>query len=75
MERTPQKELTGMLFKSDRNPKIDYSGGATIDGQEYWISGWVKESKKDGTKYLSLSFTAKEARQAALAEPSGEIPF
>jgi hypothetical protein len=36
-----------------------YSGSATVNGREYWLSGWKKKSKS-GTPFLSLSFKAKD---------------
>ena len=45
----------GVLFKNDKgnNPKRpDYRGSANWNGAEFNISGWVKESKKDGSKFL-----------------------
>ena len=58
--------LTGVLFKnrelkSERSPL--YSGSCEIDGTEYWISSWVKTSKK-GSPFMSLSFTAKEEQKS-----------
>jgi uncharacterized protein (DUF736 family) len=56
-------ELRGSTFKNDRKEKEthpDYTGTCQIDGKEYYISTWVKESKS-GKKYFSHSFKAKEA--------------
>jgi hypothetical protein len=56
------QENRGFLFKSDRKSKStdrDYSGSITLDGREYWLSGWIKKSKA-GASYLSLSLKAKE---------------
>jgi hypothetical protein len=54
----------GVLF-SERDKKTkdedrDYSGSINIEGNEYWLSGWVKTSKK-GTKFLSLSVKSKDS--------------
>ncbi len=57
-----QRDNSGSLFKNDKKaePKHpDYKGDAMIDGQEMWLSAWLKD-KKDGTKFMSLSFTPKE---------------
>ena len=53
----------GSLFKnkdrkSDKHP--EYNGSINIQGVEYWLSAWVKESKKDGSKYFSLAVKQKE---------------
>lgn len=48
--------------KPGANPKWpDYKGKATIEGDDYWISGW----KKDGGKWLSLVFTKKDKPKPA----------
>jgi hypothetical protein len=56
------KPNSGSLFKntdkkSEKSP--DYSGDGNIFGVAARIYGRVKE-KKDGSKYLSLSFVKKE---------------
>ena len=56
--------MRGVLFKNDKagNPKRpDYRGTAVIDNVDLNVSGWIKESKKDGSKFMSLSFEAKKA--------------
>jgi len=63
MSFTP-KEMTGSLWKNDdktedRHPNA--KGTALIDGVEYWVSAWTKETQ-DGKKWQSLSFKRKEKR-------------
>jgi len=67
----------------DRHP--DIKGKATIDGVDYWVSGWLKEN--DRGKWYSLSFQPKDApveqrqqpqRQPAqrpAADLNDDIPF
>jgi hypothetical protein len=53
----------GSLFKNDRKEQdthADYNGSINIEGNEYWINAWVKESKKDGKKFFSLSVKPKD---------------
>ena len=53
----------GALFNCRADKKSDddrdYSGTINIEGREYWLSGWLKVSKK-GTKFVSLAVKAKE---------------
>ena len=52
----------GSLFKNDKKTEDrhpDMSGSINIDGTEYWISGWKKQSKA-GTGFISLSVRPKE---------------
>jgi uncharacterized protein (DUF736 family) len=55
-------ENRGVLYRngnktSDNHP--DYSGSVNVDGADFWLSGWIKESKKDGKKFFSLSVKPK----------------
>ena len=56
-----QKDNSGILFRnrkkeSDKQP--DARGSATIDGKEYWLSGWTKQGDKG--KFVSLAFSPKD---------------
>ena len=72
----------GVLFreqdkKSDKHP--DMTGEINVDGVEFRLAGWTKESK-NGRRFLSLAVTPKQeqpaAPQAAPTEDfSDEIPF
>jgi hypothetical protein len=56
----------GTISKNDKKtePKHkDYSGSAVIDGQEYWISGWIKDGRNG--KFLSLAFDLKDKNKAS----------
>ena len=58
------KDMTGTLGKNDRKTKEthpDISGSCVVDGTNYWISGWVKESARG--KFYSLSFKQKDVVQ------------
>ena len=82
------RENSGNLFKNDKKTTenhSDYRGDGLINGKQVWISAWVKEGAKG--KYMSLSFTDKEAVQQqgiaqakVVVEPFpnddlGDIPF
>ncbi len=53
----------GALFRNDRKEQethSDYNGTINIEGREFWLNAWLKESK-GGKKYFSLSVKPKEA--------------
>jgi hypothetical protein len=63
-----KREGSGSLFKNDRKEQPnhpDYKGDILIDGQEYWLSAWIKEGKSG--KFMSLAAKPKEARQEQAA--------
>ena len=78
-----KKDNSGVLFKSDKTDNErapHYKGSIMVNGIDYWISAWLKESK-DGKKYMSLSVVPKDTRQsaqkanAAPADVDSDIPF
>lgn len=67
---------TGALFvnKKKTNPKhSDRNGTLNVDGKEYWINGWLKESKA-GEKYLSLSISPKDEQKQTQNESEDDSP-
>ena len=75
----------GVLLKNDtENPKApQYKGSINVNGQEMWLSAWVKQSQS-GKNFMSLSVQPKEQQQpqqqqqqAPQQQQSGqeEIPF
>ena len=71
----------GVLFKNDRKDTDnhpDYKGSININGEEFWLSSWLKEGKTG--KYMSLSVTPKNAQPvaqpvAAHAAAEEDVPF
>lgn len=55
----------GVLFINDRKEKDshpDRKGSINVDGKEYWMSGWDKQTSKGDT--ISLSLQPKEQRSS-----------
>lgn len=65
--------LKGVLFKNDKQgneKRPDYRGSCVIDNVDFNVSGWIKESKKSGDKYMSLKFEKKgEGRLSRTGQP------
>jgi hypothetical protein len=55
---------SGTLFKNDTEGKSEnfppYGGSLNVNGEEFWISAWVKDGQKG--KFFSLAVKPKEAR-------------
>lgn len=76
----------GVLFRNDKkqtDKQPDFRGEINIEGEDRWLSAWVKESK-EGKKYFSISSQRKEGepsksgakpRQAETIEFAEDIPF
>lgn len=70
---------SGALFKNDEKESEkhpDYRGSINVDGTDYWLSAWLKTSKK-GAKFMSLSVSPKEQRRTSSqkAKTDEDIPF
>lgn len=42
----------------ERGDVLNYKGQCEIDGEEFWLSAWIKNGAKG--KFMSIAFTAKE---------------
>jgi len=69
--------LKGALFKNEKRDKEtqpNYRGSCEINGEEFWISAWIKEISKGqraGEMFMSLSFQAKdESKPRAKPRPA-----
>lgn len=57
-----QKNNSGAIFKNENKAQpthADYNGTALIDGKEFFVNMWVKESKT-GKKFFSVAFKQKD---------------
>ena len=59
-----QRDNSGVLFRSDKKDNDrapDYKGNITVNGQDYWLSAWIKEGKSG--KFMGLAVSPKEEYQ------------
>jgi len=70
-----QRDNGGVLFKNDKKETSnhpDYKGNIRVNGQEYWLSAWIKEGKNG--KFMGLALSPKEEQgQAPQAKSSKKI--
>lgn len=64
----------GALWNNDRKQSDthpDLSGSITIDGKEYWVSGWKKKpGQSDRAPIVSLSVRPKDYKSSQPAQPT-----
>ena len=61
------KTNRGAAFKNEKKETEnhpDLTGSLDVEGTEYWLSIWKKESKA-GSPFLSISIRKKEDRQSS----------
>jgi hypothetical protein len=67
--------LTGVLFKNDKEgneKRPDYKGSAEIEGVQYWVSAWIRDTAKG--KCLSMKYERKEQQPQAAPKAAAPAP-
>jgi hypothetical protein len=62
---------SGVLFKNDKKDTEkhpDYKGNIMVDGNEYWLSAWIKQGKTG--KFMGLAVSPRDAQP-----PAGKVPY
>ena len=76
-----KRDNSGVLFKNDKKDNErapEYKGNIMVDGNEYWISAWIKEGKSG--KFMGLAVSPKDA-QPSTSKPAPknlddlDVPF
>ena len=71
-----QRDNSGVLFRSDKKDNErapDYKGNITVNGQDYWLSAWIKEGKSG--KFMGLAVSPKEEYKPKTSERSKATGF
>ena len=71
-----QKNNSGSLFrqKKEKDSQPDYSGTATVNGQQYRISGWINKSKA-GMSYLRILFSEQQPQDLNVKAAQTTMPI
>lgn len=77
MSKTYDNTNSGVLFrnedKGDGDKRPDYTGKLNVEGEDYRLAAWVRESKA-GTKFLSVKISEfKES--APRKQPDDDLPI
>jgi hypothetical protein len=67
--------LSGVLFKNDKGDnekRPDYKGSAEIEGVQYWVSAWIRDTAQSTAAPASAP---KPVASAGYGDIDSEIPF
>jgi hypothetical protein len=67
-----KRDNSGVLFKSDNRDNErapHYKGNITVNGQDFWLSAWIKEGKSG--KFMGLAVSPKEQQAPQKTKPKG----
>ena len=71
-----KRDNSGVLFvndKKDNERAPQYKGNITVNGQDYWLSAWIKEGKSG--KFMGLAVSPKEEYKPKTSERSKATGF
>jgi hypothetical protein len=58
--------------EADNHP--DIAGSINVEGRDFWINGWLRKNRRDGSSFYSLTVKPKQERAAEIVRQSrGEI--
>ncbi len=78
---TTNRGTLGKNTRKTEDTHPDLSGSLNVDGHDYWLNGFKKTNKSDGSTFYSLTVKRKdgsappERRSGSHDDDDGSIPF